>query len=119
MNEQTDPGAVFRLREPRRTIAFPVLVEWRDGIRRHIARNISDSGILLEADPPYPMGATVRVIFTYPDSRIELTAIGEVRHVGERPVPCLGGMITVTGIGIEFQRFEDGIVKPESELLAS
>ena len=45
-----NPSFPFRLREPRMPLAFPVLVEWKDDIRRHVARNISDSGIFIDAD---------------------------------------------------------------------
>ncbi len=102
----------FRLREPRSPIAFPVLVEWQDEIRRHLARNISDSGILIDADPPYPIGAIVRVVFIYPGSDVELAAVGEVRHQECHPTMLLGEPVDVMGVGIAFLRFEDGVVRP-------
>jgi hypothetical protein len=102
----------FRLREPRSPFAFPVLVEWQDEIRRHLARNISDAGILIEADPPYPIGAIVRVVFIYPGSDVELTAVGEVRHQECHSTMLLGESVDVMGVGIAFLRFEDGVVRP-------
>lgn len=109
----------FRLREPRSPLAFPVLVEWYDEVKRHIARNICDSGIYIDAEPPYPIGAVVRVVFIYPGTQVELVAIGEVRHRGTRPRMVLGERVDVAGVGIEFIRFEDGVVKPVSAQIAS
>lgn len=100
------------LREPRRAVLFPVLVENDDEVRRHIARNISDAGIFIESDPPYSLGTVVRVVFIYPGSDVELTAVGEVRHQSFKPLAGLDGVEEIPGVGIVFLRFEDGIVKP-------
>lgn len=105
-------GEMQVLREPRRAVLFPVLVECDDDIRRHIARNICDSGIFIEADPPYALGTVVRVVFMYPGSDVELMAVGEVRHQSFKPLAGLDGVEEVPGVGIVFLRFEDGIVKP-------
>jgi hypothetical protein len=101
----------FRLREPRSPFSFPVLVEFKDELRRHLARNISSAGIYLDADPPYPIGAIVRIVFTYPGSDVELTAIGEVRHHECHPTEILGESVEIMGVGIAFLRFEDGVVR--------
>jgi hypothetical protein len=106
----------FRLREPRSPFSFPVLVECRDEIRRHLARNISDSGILIDADPPYPIGTVVRVVFIYPGSEVELTAVGVVRHHECHATMLLGECVDVMGVGIAFLRFEDGVVRPQHQL---
>jgi hypothetical protein len=114
-----DASFPFRLREPRSPFSFPVLVEYGDQIRRHLARNISDSGIFIDADPPYPLGVTVRIVFIYPGSDVELTAIGEVKHHECHPTMLLGECVDVMGVGIAFVRFEDGVVKSPPQLLAS
>jgi hypothetical protein len=84
-----------------------------------VARNISDSGIFIDADPPYPIGAVVRVIFMYPGTDIELTAVGEVRHQDCHEELFCEELVNVMGVGIEFLRFEDGVVKASAQLMAS
>ena len=115
------PGSSFpfRLREPRSPFSFPVLVECGDTIRRHLARNISDSGIFIDADPPYELGAVVRIVFIYPGSDVELTAVGEVKHHECHPTMMLGECVDLMGVGIAFLKFEDGVIKPAQQLLAS
>jgi hypothetical protein len=112
----SDSSFPFRLREPRSPFAFPVLIEWQDEIRRHLARNISDSGIFIDADPPYPIGAMVRIVFIYPGSDVELTAIGQVKHHECHPAVLLDECVEVMGVGIAFVRFEDGVVKATQRL---
>lgn len=114
-----EASGCYTIREPRRAVFFHVLVEHGEEIRRHLGRNISDTGIFIESDPPYPLGTKVRIVFIYPGTEVELTAIGEVRHQSERPTLGIDGIETVIGCGIVFLRFEDGDIKPVIPPLAS
>ena len=89
--------------------AFAVFVSSARGIANGVGRNISAEGMFVETRDPCPIGTEVSIIFGSDAVGAEITAVGEVRF------PCYlnftgtdGDQEGVRGIGIRFQRFEEG-----------
>lgn len=97
-------------RSPRLELSFPVLVEWGSEVRRLLAANISERGMLFLSPEPYPAGATLRVTFGLPATDVELTVRAEVLHVTWVVDPADGEGSFRVGLG--FVEFEDDAVRP-------
>ena len=94
--------------------AFPVSIRSALlGERSAIARNISAGGIMLELAEPLPLGTSVEVYFSVPESRARIIARGEVKnHYFLNFADPTGGARALSGVGIRFTGFES-----ESDLM--
>ena len=82
---------------------FAVLIHGPAGSCYGVARNISDSGIYVEARCAEPLGAELEITFLAPDAADEMTLAAVLRSV--RPLPSeggAGGMGRRRGLGLAF-----------------
>ena len=70
----------YSRRSPRLELAFPVLVEAGEELRRFMAVNVGAQGMLFKAPEPYAIGEQLRVTFCLPSTDVELAAQAEVVH---------------------------------------
>ena len=71
-----------------------------------IARNISQGGMFIETQDPYPLGSRMEVTFYFPGNDIQMTAIGEVVHLYFLNHTAAGGLRKVmVGMGVKFVGF--------------
>lgn len=92
-----------RRRAARLRLAFPVLVEGPYGIRRCIARDVSEGGLFIETNEQLEPETDVRVIFSLPDGSWEMATRCVVRHV-QRLAPDANA---VFGVGLSIVDFDD------------
>lgn len=103
---------VHQRRTPRLELSFPVLVEWGGDVRRLLAANVSERGMLFLSPEPYPKGAALRVTFGLPATDLELTVKAEVLHVTWAADPAEGAGAGNFRVGLGFVEFEDGADHP-------
>jgi hypothetical protein len=92
-------------RARRLELSFPVLVESGGEVRRLMASDVSERGMLFLSHEPYPVGGRLRVTFGLPSTDVELTALAEVVHVGWHPAGHFR-------VGLRFLEFERGEIHP-------
>lgn len=90
-------------RAARLPLSFPVLVELGGEIKRLMADNVSQSGMLFLAPEPYRLGEQLLITFILPSTDVEIQARAEVIHVTWDPEGPGGG---VFGVGVRFDGFE-------------
>lgn len=90
---------------PRYRLAFPVLVDGPHGLRRCIANDISARGIFVETIDAYPVGTSVRVLFSLPDGSSEMSVRCSVRRVMR--LEASDGALH--GVGLAFEEIEDDL----------
>lgn len=76
------------------------------GICQCVARNISQGGILLETADPLPLGSEIKICFTAPGSKTEITANGTVRNHYYFNFGPQNSPKKVTGMGVRFTGFD-------------
>jgi hypothetical protein len=101
---------VHQRRTPRLELSFPVLVEWGSEVRRLLAANVSEWGMLFLSPEPYPVSSTLRVTFGLPSTDVELTVKAEVIHVNW-VVDAVDGEGSFR-VGLKFVEFEQGAERP-------
>lgn len=104
---------LFRARGERRSserlrLAFPVLIEGPYGLRRCVARDVSERGLFVETNEIFPLGTELRVTFSLPDGSWEMTARCTVKHVMK--LSGLGG--SLHGMGLALGAIEDDVAGP-------
>ncbi len=86
--------------------AFIVSLESAYGPMRCVARNVSEGGMFLEAHDPLPLGAAVRVVFSMPQERGEIVALGEVKNHYFLNFSDDGHARSLQGLAVRFTGFE-------------
>jgi hypothetical protein len=97
-------------RTARLELSFPVLVEAGGELRRLLAANVSERGMLFVSPEPYPVGSLLRVTFSLPSTDLELTVKAEVLHVTWVVDPADDAGCFRVGLG--FVEFEQGAIDP-------
>jgi hypothetical protein len=98
--------------EQRRSIrfdkAFPVAIRSEAfGESSAVARNVSAGGIMVEVAEPLPLGTSVQVYFSMPDSHARIVARGEVKnHYFLNFADPKGGVRALSGMGVRFTAFD-------------
>lgn len=88
--------------------AFAVFVSGPQGVTNGVGRNITAGGMFVETREPYSIGTGVRITFTEPALKTEITAVAEVRF------QCFlnfagtsGEQEGLRGMGVRFISFDD------------
>lgn len=93
-------------------MVFSVYISGAFGTSFGIARNISEGGMFIETQDPYPLGGQIMVTFSVPGNLVEMTALAEVVHICFVHRTAAGGDRSVlSGMGVRFL----GFVQPEAE----
>src|SRR5262249_49835684 len=88
---------------PRLEHELPVAYKTVDGFITDWAINISRGGIFINTPNPLPVGTTVRLIISLPDTSFPFDLVGRVTRINEVENPRQ----QVPGMGIEFIGIED------------
>ena len=99
---------VQKRRTPRWELSFPVLVETGGEVKRHMAANVSEEGMLFHSPEPYMVGTVLKVTFGLPSTDLEFVAESEVIHVAWIRTPEGGHFRT----GLRFREFDKGELHP-------
>lgn len=67
-------------RVPRFKLSFPVFVESGGAIKRLMASDVSDCGMLFLSSDPYVVGSKIKITFSLPSTDVELSLWSEVIH---------------------------------------
>jgi len=89
-------------------MSFPVLVESGGEVKRQMAENVSELGMLVLSREPYLVGSQLRVTFSLPATDVELAAEAEVRHITWVDDSKEGHF----RIGLHFRDFDQGELHP-------
>lgn len=91
---------------PRLPRSFAVtLSSDRFGQTYAIARNVSCGGMLLEAQEPWPLGTSVRVLMTLPETHAQVLMEGEIKHLYFLNFNKQGQARRMVGMGIRFTKY--------------
>jgi len=88
---------------PRLEHELPVAYKTVDGFITDWAINISRGGVFINTPDPLPVGTTVRLIISLPDTAFPFDLVGRVTRVNELDNPSQ----QVPGMGIEFIGIDD------------
>src|SRR5215471_3487954 len=88
---------------PRLEHELPVAYKTVDGFITDWAINISRGGVFINTPDPLPVGTTVRLIISLPDTAFPFDLVGRVTRVNEVDNPSQ----QVPGMGIEFIGIDD------------
>jgi Tfp pilus assembly protein PilZ len=85
---------------------FSVILSGMWGDALGIARNISEGGMFVETQDPFPLGSKMKITFSYPNRDTEMTAEAEVVHLCFlNRTPAGDRRRVISGMGIRFGKF--------------
>jgi len=86
---------------------FSVYINSAFGSAFGIVRNISEGGMFIETNDPYPLGCQMKITFSRQENDTEMTAIAEVAHLCLLTQTAAGGnRESMIGMGVRFLGFE-------------
>jgi hypothetical protein len=96
-----------RRHEQRFDKVFSVYINSPFGSAFGIVRNISEGGMFIETNDPYPLGSRMKITFSRQENDTEMTALAEVAHLCLLNQTAAGGnRESMIGMGVRFIGFE-------------
>lgn len=96
-------------RATRLSLSFPVLVEAGGAVKRLMAADVSEQGMLILSPDPHRIGDQLYITFSLPSTDVELSASATVLHATWSAAPGIPGHFR---IGLQFLDFEQGALHP-------